>query len=301
LPATGAVGKLSDRLPTHTLKTKTFDQRLCLAAYGVAVEITTNSKRATREFRRVLARDIPGCAFLTTGPPACHRFRYVWNASGRDTLYKNGETVAKRGKREDMLGALVSRVRIAIAEFAADRVFIHAGVVGWKGRAIILPAKSFHGKSTLTAELVRLGALYYSDEYAVLDRKGRVHPFAKPLSLRGIKDSYTQVHRRAEAIGGKVGKRSLPVGIVLFTQYKKNAKWRPRKLSQGSGMIELIKNTVPVRYNPKFVLEVLGRAAEHAIFIRTTRGEAPETAQRILDLLEEISLSTTRRSYPYPG
>ena len=33
-------------------------------------------------------------------------------------------------------------------------------------------------------ELVRAGATYYSDEYAVLDSRGRVHPFSKPIELR---------------------------------------------------------------------------------------------------------------------
>jgi hypothetical protein len=30
------------------------------------------------------------------------------------------------------------------------------------------------------AELVRAGATYYSDEFAVLDSRGRVHPFPRP-------------------------------------------------------------------------------------------------------------------------
>ena len=32
--------------------------------------------------------------------------------------------------------------------------------------------------------LLRAGATYYSDEYALLDESGRVHPFARKLSLR---------------------------------------------------------------------------------------------------------------------
>jgi len=57
-------------------------------------------------------------------------------------------------------------------------------VVAWRGRAILLPGRSYVGKSTLVMELVRAGAVYYSDEYAVLDARGRVHPFAQPVALR---------------------------------------------------------------------------------------------------------------------
>ena len=35
-----------------------------------------------------------------------------------------------------------------------------------------------------STELVRAGATYYSDEYAVFDSRGRVHPFAQQLAQR---------------------------------------------------------------------------------------------------------------------
>ena len=64
-----------------------------------------------------------------------------------------------------------------LAERARNRIFIHAGVVGWQGRAIVIPGRSFSGKSTLVAALLQAGATYYSDEFAVLDGRGYVHPF----------------------------------------------------------------------------------------------------------------------------
>ena len=67
---------------------------------------------------------------------------------------------------------------VHVANYAPDRVFVHAGVVAWRGRALVLPGTSFAGKTTLVAELVRAGAIYYSDEYAVLDEQGRVHPYS---------------------------------------------------------------------------------------------------------------------------
>jgi hypothetical protein len=80
---------------------------------------------------------------------------------------------------------LESEIRQTVAKGAARRTFVHAGVVGWNGRAILVPGRSRSGKTTLVAELVKAGAQYLSDEFAVLDGRGRVHPFAKPLSIRG--------------------------------------------------------------------------------------------------------------------
>src|SRR5262249_57961124 len=55
-----------------------------------------------------------------------------------------------------------------------------------RGLAIVVPGRSHTGKSTLVAELVRRGATYWSDEFAVLDDAGRVHPYRRPLVPRGL-------------------------------------------------------------------------------------------------------------------
>ena len=79
---------------------------------------------------------------------------------------------------------------------------MHAGVVGWNGRALLLPGRTLSGKTTLVAELLRAGATYYSDELAVLDARGRVHPFPKPLAIREKGDaSGERPPRRSERRG----------------------------------------------------------------------------------------------------
>src|SRR5262249_47349881 len=102
----------------------------------------------------------------------------------RASLYVNGVPLARRSTVQTVLGAFGSDVALHVAEMAPDRVFVHAGVVGYQGRAILLPGRSFSGKTTLVVELVRAGAEYYSDEYAVLDTSGGVHPYSGPLSIR---------------------------------------------------------------------------------------------------------------------
>jgi uridine kinase len=41
---------------------------------------------------------------------------------------------------------------------------------------IAIPGRSFSGKTSLVTALVRAGAVYYSDEFAVIDRDGLVRP-----------------------------------------------------------------------------------------------------------------------------
>jgi hypothetical protein len=264
-----------------------YTRKIVIRSYGVVCVVRTTSGGAIRPIRRVLETYLPGCEFLTTDTDAEHEFWYSWNNNRRDSLYKNNETIAIRAIRDHLLESLGSAVRIAVAEYAVGRVFIHAGVVGWKGRAIIIPARSFKGKSTLTAELVRRGALYYSDEYAVLDKQARVHPFPKKLSLRGIKNDYDQVDHPAEALGGKVGRGHIPVGMVVITEFRKGAKWNPKVLNAGKGAMELIDNAVPIRRDPKFALPIISNAASGALIVRSKRGEAKDVAPLIIDLLEQ--------------
>src|SRR5262249_26128145 len=109
--------------------------------------------------------------------------------------------VARTLDLADAIQSFDQSLNLGIAERAPARIFVHAGVVGWRGRAIVIPGRSYSGKSTLVAALVRAGATYYSDEYAVLDSRGRVHPYPKPISLRQARDVPPRLVT-AEDLGG---------------------------------------------------------------------------------------------------
>src|SRR5205807_988768 len=152
------------------------------------------------------------------------------------------------------LELLESYVRLRVAERARARIFIHAGVVGWQGGAILLPGQSSAGKTTLVAELVRAGTLYYSDEYAVVDSKGRVHPFAQPLAMRGPEGG-PQIKCPVEQLGGQEGQAPLSVRLVAITRYEAGAVWRPHQLTRGEGILALLEHTVAARRKPATVLQ----------------------------------------------
>lgn len=137
-------------------------------------------------------------------------------------LYSNQERIALARKLTLLLNAFEHDVQLAVAQKARRKVFVHAGVVGWQGRAILIPGRSYSGKSTLVRELVRAGAIYYSDEYAVLDERGRVHPFPRPLALRDDK----RVNRKIpfQELGGQIGAKPLPVRTIFVTKYREGGE-----------------------------------------------------------------------------
>lgn len=198
-----------------------------------------------------------------------------------NVLYADAGRIARSLKFDDVLEIFEDDLKLFVAEAARRRIFVHAGVVGWKGKAIVIPGQSFSGKTTLVAELVRQGATYYSDEYAVLDERGCVHPYLRPLSIR---DSGSGKVRRVkvESLGGKRGTKPLPIRLVLVSNYREGARWRPRKLSAGEGALAMLANTVPARSRPEAAFSAFREVVPHAQILKGVRGEASEMVESIL-------------------
>lgn len=202
-------------------------------------------------------------------------------------LYGDVERVGRTTVYKDILEIFESDIRRFVAGAARQRTFVHAGVVGWRGKAIMIPGLSMSGKTTLVAELVRAGAAYYSDEYAVLDKKGMVHAYPKPLSIRE-NGTHKQTHYSIREFGGKKGSKPLPLGLLVLSSYKRAAKWRPSKLSAGRGIIEMLAHTVSAGTQPEAALDTLQKAVANATILKGVRGEAKETATFILERVDNL-------------
>jgi hypothetical protein len=198
-------------------------------------------------------------------------------------LYADSTPIARGAALDQVLAALETDLHRYTAEATPDMTFLHAGVVGWQGRAIVVPGRSLSGKTTLVREMLRLGATYYSDEFAAVDNSGLVHPFARPLGIRE-ESSYAQTKYTAERLGAASGLKPLPMGMAVICKYETDARWEPAPLSQGQGALELLANSVAVRSQPHQTLRRLQELVRHAVFIKGTRGEAHEAAESILNL-----------------
>jgi len=201
-------------------------------------------------------------------------------------LYGGIDVVARGRNLDDVLDSFETDLQLYVAENARRRTFVHAGVVGYKNRAVVIPGRSYSGKTTLVAELVRAGATYYSDEYAVLDARGRVHPYTRPLAIRAG-GGFRGVKRPVEALGGVPGVKPLQVGLVVVSQYKEGARWRPRQLSKGEGALALLANTVSARVKPEAALSALQHVVAGAPVIKGVRGEVEEVVEAILQGLDQ--------------
>lgn len=264
---------------------------IAIESYGVKLRIFCTREDILTEIEKRIEKILPeGLYKKISMRAAIHSFSVRQNRECEFVLFKGNRKITAGNNREIFLKFFDSLIRLTIAEFALDRVFLHAGVVAWKGKAIIIPAKSFGGKTTLVKTLTKMGAEYYSDEYAVLDEHGFVHPFPKMLSIREIKGEYIQTDYPVESFGGVQGIKPLPVSMVLFTEFEKDAEWQPQILSDGVGVLEMLSHTIPIRYNPNFSLKVLNKTVNRAIIVKTKRGEADDFALKLLSFFENKAL-----------
>jgi hypothetical protein len=250
-------------------------------AFGVCLGLWTNEPTLLDRVAPILP---PGWMAAESG-----RIDRLYLLKARDPagyrLSVAGRRLVQTADLDHVIDRLETDMQIFLGESSREYVFVHAGVVVWRGKAILIPGRSYSGKSTLVAALLRAGAAYYSDEFAVLDRNGLVHPYPRLLSLRQA-DGTRPLRFRPESLGSQQDPGPLSVGLVLLTRYCAESSWRPRPISLGTALLRLLQHCVPIRRRPADVLTVLQRALMEVPVLRGARGEAQDTAPKILNFME---------------
>jgi hypothetical protein len=152
---------------------------------------------------------------------------------------------------------------------------------------VLIPGRSFSGKTTLVRAFLEVGAVYYSDEYAVLDREGQVHPYPRPLVVR---HDFPEPARRvpAEDLGAMTGVAALRVGFVLVTRYRSGARWRPRPLTPAQTVLALMANTVAAQGSPAHSMPILRQTVAHVAALKGPRGEAAAMVSACIGRLNDL-------------
>jgi hypothetical protein len=195
----------------------------------------------------------------------------------------NGEVV---GANETMpyLFTLIQQVADdAMVRHLRCEIAIHAGTVVYQGKAIVMPGPSGSGKSRLVQELLRLGAEYCSDEYAILDPQGCVHPYPRALMIRAANDEQQPV--LASDLRATVCDHASPASLFLFLRYEADREGLDvQPLDRSEALIRLLQNTPQVMAEKDHVLVPLKAAMSVAASYAGARGEGPRAAAEILQL-----------------
>lgn len=265
------------------IKDRPAEGKIAFTSFGCAIGVEANDPMVFDRLPDYLPygwRAVPHSDLDRTYAVTCEQE----DGMTREYAVHCGEENVFSGGIEETLDALERDIRLFLVDHARDWVFVHAGVVGWHGRAIVIPARSGAGKSSLTVELVQAGARYYSDEFAVLDASGRIHPFATPIQVRA-RPGMRQHRRALSEVGGVAGTEPIPIGIVAAVVFRPNSVERLEDLTPGRGILALLEH-VPLGPQPDRTLAVLEHAVVGARIVTGERGEAKPFAQRLLGLLD---------------
>ena len=263
---------------------------LALRCYGARVVVVdgTGSDLLVR-----LAAFLPGQACVDD--PAASDVRYELSTQSPDdsadgrvwTVARNGALGFRAPTPDAVLRWLRSDLDHQVATHAREGLFVHAGAVGWRGHAILVPGRSMTGKSTLVAELVRHGAVYYSDEYAVIDDRGRVHPYTRPLSLRGDPGS-GELPPGHGSPAPTTAREPLPAALVVSAAYREAASWSPTVVTGARAALALIDNTVLAAAEPERALRMGAILGPGVVMLQGMRPDARLVASEILRFADDL-------------
>ncbi len=251
-------------------------------AFGVPVEVTV----ADAELEALVDEVLPPCRRPCKTDRSAGRFGLSQTGPDAYEVTFGGLPSMAHATLDVALTMLDSQLRLYIAANARDWLFVHAGVVALDGRALVIPGDSFSGKTTLVGALVEAGATYYSDEYAVLDDGGAIHPYPRPLSIRSGDGNARE--RRPADLGAVAADVHAVLAVVVVTRYRQGVEWQPNRLSTGRGLVALLANTVPAQDRPEESLRTLRRAVAGATVLEGDRGEADPVASALLDELDAV-------------
>jgi hypothetical protein len=197
-------------------------------------------------------------------------------------LLADGRPLVRSSDGTDVVDAFEENVQWLVAERSPRRVFLRAGVVGWRDRAIVIAGGPGTGKRTLVRALVACGATYFSDDYAVLEGN-TVEPYQsrRQPALRAGHGLSVWLDELAPARAP----RPVPVGVVLFAPYQAGAVFKPKLVSRGKALLEMFKHAVAAQRNPVPVLRALETVSRRCNALEGVRGDARAVAAYLLDRL----------------
>jgi hypothetical protein len=256
---------------THSFKVRIFDCN---------IHLVTECREVHTILERYVFPSLPRTDVTTNEPDI---FVHVDRVAEQLQLSVNDVLVASACHAMNLVPALIRALDEAVIQRLTSPYIVHAGTVTFDGRALLVPGVTHVGKSTLIAELLRRGATYFSDEYALIDAEGRVHPYPRALLLRnGSGEQYPVLPRECNA---SVGEAPVPVGWILSLEYRPLDGWRVTAVSQGEGLFTLLRNTPHLLAESPHLLETFRCAVAGATCYAGSRTDAVHAADQILRLI----------------
>jgi hypothetical protein len=248
-------------------------------AFDCTINATANSPEAFAIADRYIFPSFPR---IEAGSARPDLSLFIEQTEEEFRLSKDGEAITSSIQAIGLVPHLIHAVDEAVVERLVTLRAVHAGTVTLRGRVLLLPGATHSGKSSIVAELLRRGAVYFSDEYALIDADGLAHPYPRPLLLRN--GSPEQFPVLAGERNAQVGDAPAAVGWILLLEYQAGSSWHIAPVPQSLALLALLQNTPHALADSPQMIEMFQRAVSGAACYSGRRAEAADAATEIMRL-----------------
>lgn len=181
---------------------------------------------------------------------------------------------------ESSVDVLRREVQLHLATYCPGYLFVHAGVVACTEGVVMIPGRTYSGKSVLVRALLDQGYTYFSDEYALVSPEGLIAPFPRPLRVRTGPHCYK--FTKACRLGWTPETAPQKPHLLLCTSFVPESNWRPQQISPATALLKLLEHTVAARIDPVRALSHLkALLSHHPRCLDGPRGEAVDTVREL--------------------
>jgi hypothetical protein len=252
-----------------------------VSVFGHRLAVLTDHGSVRTYLDRYLLPWLPRSAPGPVTPGLTLRVVRSQRSQGFDA-YAGDDLIAAGAGLPAIFDLLQCRIDERVARSQPGFATVHAGVVAWKGRAALVAGSSQSGKTTLVKELLKRGAVYYSDEYAFLDAEGQVHPYPRPLMVRNGRGRCPTLPSAWDAASAG---SPAPVRLILFLEWRRGGQWDVRQIPQSEALLLLLQNAPQEMAEFPEIVGLLQTAVASANCYAGFRGEARGAAAHVIELL----------------
>lgn len=238
---------------------------------------------------------------------------WVGDTPAGHAVYANHDLVRTTYDPTIALAHLVWEISQRVMQRPTPLLLLHAAAAELDGHAVLLPAPSGRGKSTLVAGLVSSGLGYLTDDVAAIEPDTlMMAPYPKPLSVaRGLWSLFPQLPPVPPAVdrflgdegflthgdlGGVLGVRSVP-RLVVAPSYTEGAGTSLQEFSRAECVILLAEQSFNVRTLGGGALTLLSSLVGRCRCFRLAYGDLQAAVEVVVEQLAMASRpSSAQRS-----
>lgn len=233
------------------------------------------------------------------------------NKTGCYEILQDGKLLCANLSENLCVLSLCNEVVRAIAQFSHRHIAFHAGALSRNGRAIILPAKTGKGKTSLAAWMISKGYNYLTDELVLFDPVNKeFEAFYRPLNIKTqgldalehlldyfrfdscIETDSVTLTSVIDADHQAEFQNALKAGLLIFPDYFPESQLQIEPLTPAQTGLALMACNINARNLDSHGFNHIAEIARHVPSMRLTYSRFEQLEELLVKLIDLIMASS---------